>query len=485
MKHLFIDDHEIQVIHNLARKLHQPQHFPNNVVLRPEHRWENAGIQLGTVPIWDSSDSKFKTIYVADGAPVDGGDRGRHTCSCYAESDDGINWRKPFVGLCDYPEPTWTGKPIGRDNNILPSLSGVLRGPVCDEDDVDERQRYKGFFHSAEGLHRVVSSDCLHWENMAVDPLQSHDVAQLTLQEDPRLFITMAKQSGPYGRSYCLTTSDDFVDWSEQELVFHADQIDQENGFARLGRFFDDPRYKTPTYNRVEEWRTDIYNFPVIRYEGLYLALPVMHHWSGKKPPLYENVESRKSVELACSRDLRHWERVANRTPFLELSPVGDGRSYDLAQLVTAEGFVSRNNELWFFLSGLKHRALSIADAKAGKLFDSSAVYMTKLRIDGFVGLKGGWEWGSVVTKPLEVAASNLSVNVDAWRGKLRVEVLDPEEDRALSGFSADDSLVVAGNHIDERVNWTKKQDLSGLLGRTVRLRFSLWQSELYSFWFC
>ncbi len=484
MKHLFIDDHDIQQIDNLARTLHQLEHFPNNVVLRPEYRWENAGIQLGTAPIWDRSDAKFKTIYVADGAPEDSDESGRRSYSCYAESADGINWEKPFLGLCDYPEPTWTGKPIGRENNILPSLSGVLRGPLYDSVDENDQRRYKGFFHGSKGLHRVVSPDCLHWEEMEGDPLPSHDVAQLTLQEDPHLFIAMAKQHGPYGRSYCLTTSEDFVNWSDQELVFHADQTDQENGFKRLRRFYDDPRYKTPIYNRPEEWRTDIYNFPVIPYEGLYLALPVMHHWAGKKPPLYENVESRKSLELAVSRDLRHWERVASRKPFLELSPVGEGSAYDLAQLVSTEGFVLRNEELWFYLTGLKHRALSMADSKGGKLFDSSAVYMTKLRVDGFVGLKGGVESGSVVTRPLDVTAPILSVNVDSWGGELQVEVLDPEENRALPGFGAEDCIPITVDRIDERICWKKKRDMGDLMGRTVRLRFSLLQAELYSFWF-
>ena len=36
MKYLFIDDHELETIDNLARKLHQPEKFANNVVIRPE-----------------------------------------------------------------------------------------------------------------------------------------------------------------------------------------------------------------------------------------------------------------------------------------------------------------------------------------------------------------------------------------------------------------------------------------------------------------
>lgn len=36
VKHLFLDDHEIEEIDNLARKLHQPEKFERNAVLRPE-----------------------------------------------------------------------------------------------------------------------------------------------------------------------------------------------------------------------------------------------------------------------------------------------------------------------------------------------------------------------------------------------------------------------------------------------------------------
>ena len=35
MKHLFVDDRDIEEIDNLARKLHQPEKFPGNVAVRP------------------------------------------------------------------------------------------------------------------------------------------------------------------------------------------------------------------------------------------------------------------------------------------------------------------------------------------------------------------------------------------------------------------------------------------------------------------
>ena len=143
-----------------------------------------------------------------------------------------------------------------------------------------------------------------------------------------------------------------------------------------------------------------------------------MHHWTGKHPPLYENVDSRKSVELASSRDLRQWERVANRTPFIELSPIGDGSAYDTGQISVVNGPIRRNNELWFYYLGVRHRSQPLVDVMNRKYLNNFAMALAKLRVDGFVSLKGGVEWGSVLTKPVVVEGRELRVNVDSWRGQ-------------------------------------------------------------------
>ena len=491
MKCLFIDDHDLEAIDNLARKLHQPEKFHGNAVVRPDHRWENCGIQIRTTPAWDPDAERFTMIYLASaesqdaevrldvtGAPVGG-----ESFYCRAVSDDGINWEKPFLGLHDYPVPYWNGVPIATNNNILPTARGMLLGPIYDPFARDERSRFKGLAYGSGGLDPLISPDALQWARPGWATLPSADESHLTLDTNQKLFIATVKHDGPYGRSFYLTTSEDFEHWSEQELVFHADQTDQENGFARLQRLVDDPAYLPLVHNRPEEWRTDIYNFPVFRYEGLYLGLPVMHHWSGKHAPLYENVDGRKSVELASSRDLRHWDRTANRAPFIEHSPVGDGSAYDTGQIVTTDGPVVRNNELWFYYVGLKYRAMSIEDTLNRKYLDSSAVCMARLRMDGFVSLKGGIEWGSVLTRPLTVTGDRLHINVDSWRGRIQVEVLDAVTSQPLAGFSRDDSVPTVIDSIDTTAGW-KNIALGALRGRTVRLRLHLWQAEIYAFWF-
>jgi hypothetical protein len=492
MKYLFIDDRDVEEIDNLARKLHQPEKFPGNVAVRPEHRWENCGIQIRTKPAWDPQDECFKMVYLASAEGPDaevkldatGAPSGGEAFYCYTTSKDGVNWEKPFLGLHDYQGLLWNGKPIGGENNILPSAQGMLLGPIFDPSEENPARRFKGLAYRGGELEPLVSGDGLSWANPGLAPLSSADESHLILDEERKLFIATVKHGGPYGRAFFLTTSEDFENWSEQEMIFHADQVDQENGCERLQRFFDDPAYLTPVYNRPEEWRTDVYNFPVFPYEGLYLGLPVMHHWSGKHPPMYENVDSRKSVELASSRDLLHWERVAHRAPFLEHSPVGDGSAYDTGQIVTTSGPVVRNNELWFYYVGLKHRSLSIADMLNREYLDAGAVCMARLRMDGFVSLKGGIEWGSVLTGPVNVEGSELCVNVDSWRGQVKAEISDAEDGRVLPGFSGEECVPAVIDSIDAPLRWKEKADLSELIGRKVRIRFSILRGELYAFWF-
>ncbi len=496
MKALFIDDHIVEHIDNLARKLHPLQKFDKNVVLRPEHRWENCGIMMWTTPAWVPDEAVFKTLYYASSESdspevkldVTGAPMGGKSFICYATSEDGVNWEKPPLGLYDYDALTWRGTAIGTENNILPT--GVPLGPIYDPHDPDEQRRYKGMgWGKGGGLTPAISSDCLHWTYLDVPLVPSSDEAHFGYDEQNGLFIATVKHAGPdgrspYGRSFCLSTSEDFENWSGLELIFHADQIDQENGEERIRKFIEDPDYLTPIYNRPEEWRTDVYNFPVFRYEGLYLGLPVMHHWTGKHPPLYENVDSRKSVELTSSRDLRQWERVANRTPFIELSPVGDGSAYDTGQISVVNGPLRRNNELWFYYLGARHRSQPLVDVMNRQSLNTLAMALAKLRVDGFVSLKGGIEWGSVLTKPLVVEGSELRVNVDSWRGRVKVEVLNADDGHPLPGYTFDESIPAMIDSIDEPVRWKEKVDLSEHRGRTVRLRFSILEAELYAFWF-
>ena len=240
----------------------------------------------------------------------------------------------------------------------------------------------------------------------------------------------------------------------------------------------------SPHTNQPAEYKTDVYSLSVFPYEGQYIGMPVLFHQSGMRPPLFENADGRKSVELVCSRDLRTWERVAGRKPFLEQSPHGDGSDYDTGELMPANRPVVRNDELWFYYGGYRYRNASQAQTFAREYLDSSAICLAKLRLDGFCSLKGGIEPGSVLTKKIEVDGSRLHLNVNSWRGHVAAELLDAEENRTLPGYSLEECVSLRVNQIGTSIRWKTRADLSELRGKTIRVRFSLLNAELYAFWF-
>ena len=62
--------------------------------------------------------------------------------------------------------------------------------------------------------------------------------------------------------------------------------------------------------------------------------------------------------------------------------------------------------------------------------------------------------------------------------------ILGADDDQPITGFTADECVPTVIDTIDETVQWKGQTDLSPLLGKTVRLRFSLHGAELYAFWF-
>lgn len=92
---------------------------------------------------------------------------------CYACSEDEVNWEKPFLGLYDYEELNWNGTRIGTVNNILPSIDGIIRGPLYHAAEPDPNRRYKGLCYRSRGLYTYVSPDAIHWEELDLPPQPS------------------------------------------------------------------------------------------------------------------------------------------------------------------------------------------------------------------------------------------------------------------------------------------------------------------------
>ena len=201
-------------------------------------------------------------------------------------------------------------------------------------------------------------------------------------------------------------------------------------------------------------------------------------------------------MQLACSRDLRHWKRLGDRRPFIDCSPLGGG-AHDVSSVRPASDALVRGDELWFYYTGGRYYEI----IRLGET-DVYAVCLAVLRRDGFVSLDAADRPGSVSTPALVVpgAASRLFVNADLAAGELRAVILDPVG-RPLEGFADPQVLLVPGKTTETcpiprcsnpiggdlpraELVWRGHDDLEVLAGRTVSLRFTLSRGSLYSFWF-
>ena len=449
-RQLFLDDEGIAALENLQRTLHQPA--KQGAVIRPDRAWEYC-LQTRCAPAWDPQVRRFK-LWLITSTTIPG--VGEMT---YAESPDGMHWTKPMLR-----QKKIQGTP---ENNIVtvdPQLewpANAIENVVFDPDDADPSRRFKGLAN-ATNREPIISPDGIHWQRLDVPTLPSQDESNLSYDRLTGTFIATLKTGGPYGRSQAIWTSQDFEHWTDLKVVFHADEQDQQLGRENMEARLADPRLHRPSGINPATCAVDVYNLGVSRYEGLYLGFPAMFH----------RTDSRgfHLVQLACSRDLKTWQRLGDRQTFIGPSPVASG-AYDLTQILPPTGPVVRGDELWFYYTGIKYRDPPPEAQNIG------AVCRAVLRRDGFISLAPREQEGALRTQPFTVPAKKLFVNIDAAAGELRAEVLDP------NGKVRARSAPLQGDQPRGEVRWQKGK-LADLQGQVVSLRFLLRNAAFYSYWF-
>ena len=96
---LFVDHYLIDALRGTRLKLHHPR--PAEVVLRGDRRWEGTHGFGQDVILHDGT---YRMYYHASGR------------MCYAESQDGIRWRKTSLGLIEFEG--------SRENNLVGTAEG-------------------------------------------------------------------------------------------------------------------------------------------------------------------------------------------------------------------------------------------------------------------------------------------------------------------------------------------------------------------------
>ena len=469
-RQLFLDDVGVVHIENLQKTMHQPD--KKGAVIRRDPII-GGNPEIRSAPAWDRDEQVWKLWTVCVTPEELQGEAG---LSGYHESRDGLHWSQPITSQVEYHgslENNFVYFPLG-DNR-----TGEVFCAVYDASDPNPKRRYKGFTYTRKPQQAIVfatSPDGIVWTLLDIPRIPSQDEPNFSFDEENHLFIATVKVSGPHGRSHALTTSNDFEHWTEPELVFHADELDQRLARQVISQRLANPMLQQPVSNHPEEHAVDVYNFAISRYESRYIGFASMFYHTGRA---WEdrNHDGFHHVQLASSRDMRHWQRLGERKPFIGSSTLGAG-AYDTMQILGPSYPIIRDDELWFYYSGLKHRWLPENPDP-----DRSAICLATLRRDGFVSLDADEEGGMVTTQPFHWEGERLYLNADARKGEIACEILD-STGQPLAGFSRQDCLSIAGDNVRLAVNWQRQGGMPVPSVGPIRLRISLRNARLYSYWF-
>jgi hypothetical protein len=449
-------------------------------VLRADKPWEAQGIG-GYNTVIREGENHFRLWYAAQvlaGVPQEGAVR-----LCYAESDDGIVWHKPELGLV-----TFRGS---RANNIVAplderqSMQGATvyvdeRAPAearfrlwskfLPHDDEIEAGAQPGLWamHSADGLRWTCDDDqpnppgqmcdtqnVFFWDE-SIDQYVGYTRVRETQLRDEAAEMELGKRYRAVGR----ITSPDFKTWSQPTLiVLEGDVLDVEAPLPP---------------NSVERPQMDFYTNAVYKHpeaDDAYFMMPaVYYHWEESDAP------ATMDVQLLTSRDGIVWERQGARRPFirrgLDGSPNGGMVMAHVWPVVT-------ETETWIYYAGRGNRHNS-ADGDGS----NTGLFRAVLRRDGFVSADAGLSGGEFVTPPLKFDGDELELNVDCGAGGWLLVELQDEEGRALEGYTLKTCETITANAIETPVAWRGPGSHIAVDRQAVRLRVVMRSAKLYSFRF-
>ena len=439
-RQLFVDDYWIADSAGVERVLHSPTR--QSVALEPEHPWEVGGLSyLIAFP----DQGKYRGWYRADPMLQDSD---YNSITCYAESDDGINWTKPNVGLIEFNG--------SKDNNIVWTEPGINLAPFKDANpDAKPEEQYKAFIRVRRVMHALSSPDGLQWKMMREEPTLTDypfDTLNLAFWDTWRKeYVGYCRGVAGQGSSDFFTgvrwirraTSKDFLNWGPLENIDCGD---------------------TP-------WE-HFYTNSCIQYErapGTYLMFPSRFVHDRVPNPEWTYDTGVSDIVFMSSRDGSNFDRS-----FLEafIRPGTDFNNWHDRGIYFEVGIL-HTSDTEMTMYGMENAHLP-----------TQRIRRYSLRTDGFVSVNGGFKGGEFTTRPLIFSGSSLELNyATSAVGSLKVEIQDADG-HAIPGFSLDDFPEKFGDEIDGKVSWNGGGDVGALAGKPVRLRFLLKDADVYAFKF-
>lgn len=450
--HLFIDRLLIAERAGLKRTIHGPDRLEQPVIVgQPRPDWHHWIFYPDTV-LFDEERGVFRLWY---------GSRDPF-CVCYAESADGIHFERPALGL------------VANYSNAVMEIPGFAGAIVDDGPDcADPSRRFKmpWFGRSGEGdregMNIAFSPDGFHWEQyegnpvlpyyrdrngpsfikgvgdivgLYRDPIRGHYIAMVKMFGHSIDNWTQARLAGAELRRLVgMAASEDCIHWSQPvRVVVPDDQDEGQIEFYGVGDVF-------------------------ARGDLLVGLLRVLRD----DLPADEGgpVEGIGYTCLVTSRDGQRWRR--DRETFFD-------RNHERGTFDHAMAWAGDSIEVG------DERFIYYTAYSAGHKIGERQIGLAKMPRDRFVSLdnEGDGE-GIIRTSLLTLRRSAMTLNADASRGEIRIQITDATG-KAVPGFDFEDCRPVRSDSLSAPVSWGAP--LASLDGRPVKMAFSLRKASLFGF---
>jgi len=443
-RELFVDSLLIEQLEGVRRQLHAPQ--PQEVVFRFDQPWE--GKFSGYITVLHNGE-KFLMYY--RGMPRASHDTTTEV-TCLAESEDGIHWSRPKLGLFE----------VGgtKENNVV-----LARHPACHNfapffdtrPDCPPEARYKALGGpGAPGLFAFASPDGIHWRQLQSQPVFTQGAFDSQnnafWSETERKYVLYFRVFREGIRWIARTTSEDFLHWEKP--------VDLETG----------------------DWPMEhLYTNQIIPYP------PAPHIYIGFPTRFFPGRRVLSNQEAAEIGTATEWNFVNDCTDILLVSTRGGVQFHRFM-----EAFIRPGPDLRNWSSRANYAAQGIFQ-KSGEVFfyiqhhcgyPSSHLRRYTIRPDGFVSIRADYQGGYLLTKPVIFRGSRLRINFStSAAGCVKVE-LQNLQGEPIPGFTLSECRELIGDRLDHPVEWTSGKQVGDLAGQPIRLRFYLRDADLFAFRF-
>ena len=430
----------------VLRRFHQPRKHRSPIIAETGgYVCAQRDRQTGKFKLW------YQTSYVDLFA--NGKVRKAYYAIAYAESDDGIKWSLPNLGLHE-----WKGS---KDNNVVwkgPTGARASGQQILTVPDKDRRgHRYIMVYRTGgndptnSGIRVIGSQDGIHWDRKSdtfLHLVHSDTNNGIVYDERANRYVMFCRAKDRYRRG-----KGDMIDTGASRRISRMSHDELWEAWPTQPRTILNP----DALDAVDNFNA-FYGMPAKYHAGIYWCSLWVFRFNDH---IY--------TELVTSRNGFDFERAPIRQPLI---PFGREGSWDSYMIFASPDWVEVGDEWWIYYAGW--------DGPHGTPIRNPGIGLARIRKGGFVSLRGPKNGGGVVTRQLIWPGGDLYVNSDASDGELNVRI-SGDKRNPVSGFDYSDRPAIATDSIAHKITWGNRS-LNDLKGQTIRIEFSLRDADLFGF---